>query len=261
MEIKSDMSQLFSSNDPWENGWNEDDKYETNFGGVISDIDYPASYSQIAKNIGNISIEDLLSRVDISPYQKQNLLLTFFNQSLSLQKDTYKILGLIALELDTPGLGDIVTFNYRQGTLPKFDDDTIQGILHKKQRKLSEDFRDPLGVVTKPDVTSPVKELQSTWEARPPVIEDSQEQDLTPPAVLAGETSSILAENIAEINKYMNSVRDQFNPIIGSENIIKIKEVPEKEGLLFKHVNYLITNENNRGKKVIRRYSDFVWYV
>ena len=47
---------------------------------------------------------------------------------------------------------------------------------------------------------------------------------------------------------------------------ISIREVPEKEGLLFKHTNYAITYNMNLGmhqqsgqKKVVRRYSDFVW--
>lgn len=67
------------------------------------------------------------------------------------------------------------------------------------------------------------------------------------------------------------------------KTIVNVKEIPEKEGLVFKHINYLVShnlrfsqeyyreaNENSKVKqqaprngetKVIRRYSDFDWLV
>ena len=69
------------------------------------------------------------------------------------------------------------------------------------------------------------------------------------------------------IEKYINDLKDQFKPLFLGVDLIKIKEVPEKEGILFKHINYIITHNLKIGgsssgtKKVIRRYSDFVWLM
>lgn len=41
-------------------------------------------------------------------------------------------------------------------------------------------------------------------------------------------------------------------------SVCQVREIPQKEGLLFKHVNYNIIHESN---KVVRRYSDFAWLV
>ncbi|ODV58653.1 Mvp1p [Ascoidea rubescens DSM 1968] len=69
-----------------------------------------------------------------------------------------------------------------------------------------------------------------------------------------------------KISTWNNQVRDSFNP--NSADFIKVTEIPEKEGLLFKHINYLIVHnapladtDSNNGRKVIRRYSDFVWLL
>lgn len=63
---------------------------------------------------------------------------------------------------------------------------------------------------------------------------------------------------------WCNDIRKQFTPM--SRDIILVEEIPEKEGLLFKHINYLVTHlialpntDANNDRKVIRRYSDFVW--
>lgn len=59
-------------------------------------------------------------------------------------------------------------------------------------------------------------------------------------------------------------LRNTFNP--NSNGIISIVEIPEKEGIVFKHINYLVSHNVSlndmdppNGRKVIRRYSDFVW--
>lgn len=75
-----------------------------------------------------------------------------------------------------------------------------------------------------------------------------------------------------EINKFnplsLKNARDGL--------FVKVREIPEKEGLVFKHINYLISHsikfsEENTGTskaddgsnetKVVRRYSDFSWLV
>lgn len=69
----------------------------------------------------------------------------------------------------------------------------------------------------------------------------------------------------------------KFNPLSNKHALdgidIKVKEIPEKEGLVFKHINYLISHTINFGNtntsndaanketKIIRRYSDFVWLL
>lgn len=74
-----------------------------------------------------------------------------------------------------------------------------------------------------------------------------------------------------ETDDWLKSVRKTFNPL--SLDIIFIEEMPEREGVLFKHTNYLIkcsidlkssfqapiSNDSEVIKNIIRRYSDFVW--
>lgn len=88
----------------------------------------------------------------------------------------------------------------------------------------------------------------------------------------------VLPENVVSedtvderyIEKYVNDIRDKFKPLIEDRlELVTIKEMPEKEGILFKHINYIVTHNLHLGrgtsshgqKKVVRRYSDFVWYV
>jgi sorting nexin-8 len=43
-------------------------------------------------------------------------------------------------------------------------------------------------------------------------------------------------------------------------DVITIKFAPEREGFLFKHVNYIVESQK-RETTVIRRYSDFWWLM
>ncbi|SCU80872.1 LADA_0B09978g1_1 [Lachancea dasiensis] len=63
---------------------------------------------------------------------------------------------------------------------------------------------------------------------------------------------------------WASSVRSVYRPM--SADIILVEELPEREGLLFKHTNYLVKHlvelpdtEPSSDRTVIRRYSDFVW--
>lgn len=51
-----------------------------------------------------------------------------------------------------------------------------------------------------------------------------------------------------------------YDPIeeVVSFSAIQVREIPQKEGLLFKHTNYQVIKDEY---KVIRRYSDFAWLV
>ncbi|GMG20194.1 unnamed protein product [Ambrosiozyma monospora] len=94
--------------------------------------------------------------------------------------------------------------------------------------------------------------------------EDEEEDDNVRPA----ETSIWSDEMVAGFNplSYHNS---------DDKILIRVKEIPEKEGLVFKHINYLISHnlkfpseyysdnnkQTNGETKIIRRYSDFAWLL
>ncbi|GAV53023.1 hypothetical protein ZYGR_0AI03050 [Zygosaccharomyces rouxii] len=71
-------------------------------------------------------------------------------------------------------------------------------------------------------------------------------------------------ESSEDLNDWLESVRKTYHPL--DPDTVVIEEIPEREGLLFKHTNYLVKNlvdlpntEPSKDRSVIRRYSDFVW--
>lgn len=100
-------------------------------------------------------------------------------------------------------------------------------------------------------------------------------------------------ENLAwpvDVKVWSDDEIKKFNPLTLKNAtdglIVRVREIPEKEGLVFKHTNYLISHTlkfsseylvpgdksksardskskgpNEDGTKVIRRYSDFAWLV
>ncbi|CCE63726.1 hypothetical protein TPHA_0F02450 [Tetrapisispora phaffii CBS 4417] len=82
--------------------------------------------------------------------------------------------------------------------------------------------------------------------------EDSDDDELT------------LDNRVESFEKWSTKIRNSYNPI--SPDLLDLEEINEKEGLIFKHLNYKITILNDipntnatAGKSVIRRYSDFLW--
>lgn len=66
------------------------------------------------------------------------------------------------------------------------------------------------------------------------------------------------------LNDWLKDVRDRYKPL-GSD-IVLIEQLPDREGLLFKHTNYLVKHlvalpdtQTSKDRSVVRRYSDFVW--
>lgn len=67
-----------------------------------------------------------------------------------------------------------------------------------------------------------------------------------------------------DFESWSEAVRKSYNPLVA--DIIVVEELPEREGLLFKHTNYLVRHlidlpdtSPSSDRSVIRRYSDFVW--
>lgn len=67
-----------------------------------------------------------------------------------------------------------------------------------------------------------------------------------------------------DLATWIEAVRTTYNPL--STDIVVVEEIPEREGILFKHTNYLVKHlivlpdtDPSSDRSVIRRYSDFVW--
>lgn len=308
-------NNIFGSNDPWENGWaNEQDtkplhipaygatsgyltssqllsKDEPVSGGGLKITQIPESYKKIHASVGSSlsTVSDLESQlfaklIDedyLSNYQKSKILDIMYDHNLlpaSVENNLYQILGLIALEIDVPGSGDYVTLQFRLNSLPDLPAAVVSLIVEASpatERK--DDFIDPLNAQL---ANTSLTTEDDEWKNPPnklgdPILRDNTATTTLTTSVLASLDKDDSVKHTEQhpiddnlITRHINEIRDGFKPLIGANDQIKIKEVPEKEGLLFKHINYIITHDIKLGmnghagtKKVIRRYSDFVWYV
>ncbi|KAK6201615.1 Mvp1 protein [Scheffersomyces amazonensis] len=299
-----------SSDDPWENGWAQEDSQEATtssslpiYGGtsgglgastymtssqllntntnVSDDIDEEADYSHHITNIPEtylklhaalseklLSVNDLeqlvFSKVIAGEYitnlQKLRILDIVYDNNLlplSIANNFYEALGLIALEVEAPGTGDFVTLQFRLNNLPELPVALVDSILNIDE----ETFTDPL------NVKGVIGKNSEESEFSDPLLKDHSSTFLRSNDSQKSSQDDTFVDN-SYMNKYITEIRDKFKPLIAANDLVKIKEVPEKEGLLFKHINYIITHElklhlNGPAgtKKVIRRYSDFVWLL
>ncbi|KSA03277.1 uncharacterized protein AC631_00915 [Debaryomyces fabryi] len=303
---------VFSSGDPWENGWasNDNDNIRSptipgfDSGSTYltssqllshehkgdSDIsgEFPASYgkvySELSEEISTVTdlerlvVNKLVDAGYLTNYQSSKILNTLYDHAIlppSEKANFERTLGLIALELDAAGTGEYVTLQMRLNNLPELSDKVVHLLINKGDNIGTKDITDPLGA-----------QLANTGLTE----NDGNEWHTAASEQKAGGQASILSDPIltdhtavqkshleggdqqpidhSHITKYINDIRDTFTPLVDTKETIKIKEVPEKEGLVFKHINYIISHDLNLGmhgpagmKKVIRRYSDFVWYV
>lgn len=67
-----------------------------------------------------------------------------------------------------------------------------------------------------------------------------------------------------DMEDWIRETRRLYNPL--TPDIVSIEEIPEREGLLFKHINYKLSVlidlpnvDQSDSKSVVRRYSDFDW--
>jgi len=260
----------------------------------ISMSNVPASYESIRSHLVNkittindfefYILDKLIELQYLTNYQKTKLLDIVYDNDLipvTLAQNFYQILGLIALEIDVPGSGDFVTLQFKLNNLPELPQQFVK--LIKREDANDEAINDPLRANTSRANDVNIEDVDATtadWNQRgkiDPVLtdhSDSQHQ-------LLGDNSNkddgdddgdgVSPQDASYIEKYIEDVRDEFKPLVLDDTPVKIKELPEKEGLLFKHINYIITHNLVLGqgsggglsgqKKVIRRYSDFAWYV
>lgn len=96
------------------------------------------------------------------------------------------------------------------------------------------------------------------------LTQDSDQDTETQISQRQGGNASGDDESNEDLNDWLESVRKTYH-LLTSDTVL-IQEIPEREGLLFKHTNYLVKNlvdlpntEPSKDRSVIRRYSDFVW--
>ncbi|CDK26571.1 unnamed protein product [Kuraishia capsulata CBS 1993] len=111
-----------------------------------------------------------------------------------------------------------------------------------------------------------------------PLLPINQDEGTSPlPKHVKAKASTIADVSETQTSEvWTDELTDSFNPLSYHNNtdktIIRVKEIPEKEGLVFKHINYLITHnivfpreyqvQQERGElKIVRRYSDFAWLI
>lgn len=214
----------------------------------------PSSFEAITDRYGDqltsvneleaLVLDKLVAADTLTNYQKLRIVDVLYEHNL-LPPAQYlvDILGLIALEIEAPGTGDYVTLQFRRKRLPDLPSSAVDIIL-RSEAPISDPLSESLAAANLED--DPVLTDHSSLQ---------KQQDQQEPTI---DTSGV--------RKYVDTVRSNFKPLYSSKDTIGIREVPEKEGLLFKHINYAITYNMNLGvhqqqgqKKVVRRYSDFVW--
>lgn len=273
---------------------------------TTSDSAIPESYKRVYGELGSKietvddlkqTIFDKLIKSDIlTNYQITRIIDILYDYNLlppSIESNFYQILGLIALEIDLAGTGDYVTLQFKLNTrLPDIADSIIELLISNDntdsevpQVDAEANFIDPLtSQLNETSIND--NEEENEWSSQPisntnSVGATNKETSILSDPILTDHSSiqqkqtknefeSSNPEPIEynEITKYIDEIRDRFKPLVNTPNTVRIKEVPEKEGLLFKHINYIITHDLKLGlhgpagtKKVIRRYSDFVWLL
>ena len=199
----------------------------------------------------------------MTPAQAAKVTSTVYDNLMPLDdKGFLQALGVLALELESES-GDYVTLQYRMNNLPELPEAVANLFLET----IANDVVAP--VARKPKSTSLLHSIkgdcsETTWD---PLLTDRSLKTLEDPTEdrEATPTPQAPPANLREINTYLNDIRARFNPL--SPNEIHIKELPEREGIVFKHTNYNITHNLRLGttqpgqKSVVRRYLDFVWLL
>lgn len=244
----------------------------------------PDTYKQIwahkqskLRSVTDLESELFLPLVDqqyLSDYQSSRIIDILYEHNLlppSRELNFYQVLGLVALELDLAGTGDYVTLQFKlNSTLPDFPREVADLLLGKVEPLLGITHSTSHPAETDPlssNLASASLEDRDDWND--PNTENMLADHLNiliDPDTTAPEVSHV--NDFPYITKYVTDLKEKFKPLISAGDGVSIKEVPEKEGLVFKHINYCITHNLKLGmhspagqKKVIRRYSDFAWLL
>lgn len=148
----------------------------------------------------------------------------------------------------------------RAGLVSKVDDDTEQSIWGSSTNENGGSTLDQqVGATIERTINDNKKQMgiSDVNLFSPYKLGDDQDQD--PTSGVRHEQ-----ENDEDLNEWLVEFRKTYHPL--TPDTVVVEEMPEREGLLFKHTNYLVKNlvdlpntEPSKDRCVIRRYSDFVW--
>lgn len=242
----------------------------------------PDSYRQIwtriqpkLRSVTDLESELFLPLVNnqfLSDYQSSRIIDVLYEHNLlppSKESNFFQTLGLVALELDIAGTGDYVTLQFKLNSgLPELPAPVASLLLGTAPSTASSGVQHSVLLPAESDPLSSHLAASSLLDNEPNaenMLADHSNLLIDPDQTLP---ESVHVNDFPYLTKYVTELREKFSPLIASGDSISIKEVPEKEGLVFKHINYSITHNLKLGmhspagqKKVIRRYSDFAWLL
>lgn len=267
------MSNYYAE-DPYENGWGDADTsnplasmYGYNSGFTALQLlapsgggdSFPDQYKDIWSHHKDVLtlhqletdiFDKAVAAGYITSYQSSKLANVVYDNLVPLDEKLFcQALGLLALEIENKS-GDYVTLLFRRGNLPDLPERLVASLAAEPATEQT--------TASSSTIPAPVE-----WD---PLLADRLSQSLDDPDT--NEAPVVNQQNPIDndaINAYVNNMRSTFDPL--APNAIRIKESPEKEGLVFKHINYTITHSMQLGtaqpgeKKVVRRYLDFVWLL
>lgn len=241
------MNSIFAE-DPWENGWT-DRPIESINTTVTRDASADRNDESDVDPVDDVDalLVPLVRAHKLTDYQRRKIREIAYDHSLypaSNKHNFDQICGLIALELEGSG-ADYTTLQMRRGNLT-LDDYTMAIIKPSSSHNIE-------AVTTGMHDTS----LNDTEAS-------ALDHSVLDSSVLSEHRDKLDSENTAEQSDvddndasiFINSIRNSFRLV--PNPTVSIKEVPEREGLIFKHINYVVTTPK---AKVLRRYSDFVWLL
>lgn len=237
---------------------------------------YNTLYEHLNARVQNVTeleanvFAPLIAHQYLTEYQSSRLIDVMYDHNIlppNVENNFYQILGLLSLELEVSGSGDYVTLQFRLNSgLPELPEQQYQLLLLEESKSASVGpLASLLGNIALEEPASPSNSQWPESTIDNPLMADTLALSIDPDLSVADLPHT---NDEAYVKKYVTDLRDGFLPLVNQNDQIKIKEVPEKEGLLFKHINYTISHELNLGnevpagpRKVIRRYSDFVWLL
>ncbi|CAG8594286.1 6103_t:CDS:10 [Acaulospora morrowiae] len=223
---------------------------------ILSDVPLPEIYSTAfalaSPIVGRVSVSALNKILSVSGLPHAmiekilNLAAPANNDSTRVNRGEFNVaLALVALA-------------------QKNMDVSIETLIERKQ-----DLPEP--ILTNLESINFNRNLSFSTISRPPPITALQADDpwATPSTNGEHTSSSFTAEPISEFSPPTRVIAPPVTRTLLREedfqwfldmDVITVKFAPEREGFLFKHVNYIVESQR-LGTRVIRRYSDFWWLM